>query len=1489
MGLKHTKKNSLQTLLSTVAIASSLAMPSFAKDAEAQDISSDLIMQADTSRIDTTPVTIDMLKEQEDLEDTYALRVADSEFFNREEVLASGGEMMEQMFNLLWRSSGRAQLVQGLGPRNFGHHRPNYEELEWNNYETQHFRVYTYDETLLEDFINYSELCYDELSEIFQNRAADLKVWSYFYHSRRDFEQSRIMPYVPEGLGGITFVTDAMKYRVMSLFEGDFSDWKHVWKHEYTHWHDIQLMTNVSKTTGAKNFNVPLWVIEGGAEYVSTPNHWNAEADTFIRNAYQNGFFLPLDQLWRADGTWLMYKEGQFISKFIAEEFGEQALIRLRQNMGEEDFADNVKKSLGITLDELQANLDNKVEELYGNLRGRKDIVSNAIEMEEGAVLAAHNGFFVAGAPGVGQNCLYANYVDALGRVETETIACDKLDGNDSLHNFKSGADIDDSRIVYAIRNNDSDVLRVLPYTYDSEDRDLELGSEQEFKIDDVLVIKSPRIIDADRITFIGHKDGFAQVFVFNTSTKELEQLTEGQSGYNSIDYNDGKLVISKEDRNGNWYVDNLYLMDLSTRQMKAITDGSFNAGSPRFSPDGKKIAFVGDENLHINLYMYDIEGKQHYRMADANIAAVSPQWLSNDELLFNSLKGFARTMHRTQVPSFEELLRQELLENQEVSDRSETRNSLFTANNDGLFVSSNGTTYQISRIAAHLGATYMEAMPVVDNSPVPERLTFLRLKNNTIENLVAPRQEQQEIRMRQRLAIDEETASFARSFEESNTVFGKAMSKDGRYLVFAVNNRMSLREQETREDFPFQFYIYDSFTNTTEARLIPDLRSTHSLKEMVFVDDTHMYFDIGKQFVLEADSNIVRKPFSDRDDIKVLETTTSNDARLIGLMCSNSLDDSLDSICVYDTTTNRTTEHGAFDDDDFAAWGFTSNNELVAAFNMEEGLKIVYENNNNETQSFFLPIYLEEDDDSITSLDINNGRVALEVLRTGNDVEYEQFYTGEIRNGTLSLHRQLENGRKFFTKGANGNILVREKTMYGINSYVFDGNFNELMEVEDAFVDGSNVVVSDGSNVRIISLEDGVQREISSTLGFDAKEGKIAYAQFNGADFDVFEKDLRTGRVRAVAATQMNEFLPLFGEDGINFKTKERRIIQPYIERAPDVRISGLPEARDVEEVSNLPFDSLNIAAMGAYSGTAGFVQLSMLTRDNLWERMIFVDFLGDFEYWSRGVAAYTDLENNFSAQAHINQYLNDIYTGATYTQLIDLTRSLHFDLKAGYEFQRIQNINFDFMGDNHALKLGFGLGYDSTFWGSEGPIGGYRAYLNVENGYSASHNQLSNVDVNGGIRGYYSPHELVTIAARAEGGLSYGMVPTVYMLGGNMTLRGVDFASERGNNFFLGSVEVRSPLFEIAGAILSRPLTPGSVLFLFPGIEVGAYADVGSAWYYNPYFNNMDSRNWERPFEMHYDAGFLINFNSVFGRMRLNVSFLDSERWNFWFGGNW
>lgn len=1486
MGRNKTAKTSIKTLLGAAAIASSIAIPSIAKDADAQAFNNnDLIMQMETAA-KTTLLSIETIKEQEDLEDSYALRIADSEFFNREEALASGEELMDQMFNLFWRSSGRSRLVQNIPARNFGHHRPNYEDLDWSNYETQHFRVYAYDDRLLEDFINYSELCYDELSNLFGNRASDVKTWSYFYLSRRDFEQTRILPFVPEGLGGITFVSDSMKYRVLSLFEGDFSDWKHVWKHEYTHWHDIQLMTNVSETQGVDNFNIPLWLIEGTAEYVSTPNHWDAEADTFIRNAYENGFFLPLNQMWMANGTWLMYKEGQFISKFIAEEFGEGALIRLRQNMGEKEFEDNVKKSLGITLDEFQAKLDNRVNELYGKYHGRPDIVSNSFSMDDAAVLAANNGFFVTGKPHIGRNCLYLNHVTEIGNVEDATLVCDRMDGNDSLHNFRSGADVDDSRVVYAIRNNDSDVLRVVPYTYDNEEDDLALGDEREFKIDDVLVIKSPRIVDADHIAFIGHRNGFAQVFLFNTATKELEQLTEGQSGYNSIDYSNGKLVISKEDRKGTGYVDNLYLMNLSTRQMEAITDGSFNTGSPRFSPDGNRIAFVGDENLHINLYIYDLQERNFHRMQDANIAANSPQWLSNDELLFNSIKGFTRTLHRTRAPSTEDLLRQELLGDEE-RERAETSNGLFTANNDGLFVSSNGVTYKVNRIAADFGALYMEAVPFVDNQPIPQRLTFLRMKGGNLENLIAPRQELQEMRMQQRLAIDSETAAFVSGFEQTHTVFGKAISNDGRYMVFAVNNRLSLQEQEQRADFPFQFYIYDSFTNTVNARLIPDLDSTHQLKEMTFVDNTRMYFDIGRQLILQVDGNVVRKPFSDRGIERDTEDTkVSNDATKIATICNSGAVEDMSAICVYDVATNTTLEHGAFEETDLKIWGFTSENKLTAAFSNGQGIEIVYENS-SETQNFFVDINMG-DNDSISSLDINRGRVALEMIRNVDDVEYEQLYVGKIQNGALSLQEALEDGRRFFTKGTNGNIIVREKTMHEINAYVYDGEFNRLMAVNDAVVDGNNLVVSDGENVRVVNLEQMVQKDINRTAGFAARNGRIAYAQFNGRNFDVFEKNLRTGSVTAVATTSLDEFLPSYGENGVQFRTRAARIITPYVEMPPDVRIS-VPEAREVEEVSQLPFESINISAIGAYSGNAGFLQISMLTRDNLWERMTLVDFIGDFETWNRGIIGYMDLENSYSVQAYINHYAQDIYTGATYTHLFDLTRSLHFDLRGGYEFQRVLNNGFDFTGDNHVLRAGFGLGYDNTFSAYEGPIGGFRAYLNIDNGWSVSHNQLSNVDMTGGIRGYYTPHELVTIAARAEGGLSYGMVPTLYILGGNMTLRGVDFGAEVGNNFFLGSVEVRSPLFEVAGAILSKPITPYSGFFIFPGIELGAYADVGSAWYYNPYFENHDSRNWRLPYETHYDAGLLINFNSMFGRLRFNVSFIDPERWNFWFGGNW
>ena len=82
-----------------------------------------------------------------------------------------------------------------------------------------------------------------------------------------------------------------------------------------------------------------------------------------------------------------------------------------------------------------------------------------------------------------------------------------------------------------------------------------------------------------------------------------------------------------------------IYTIDLATGRVTALTSsGDWNDEQPRWSPDGRRIAFKSDRGGSFNLYLMDADGSNVVRLTEHGAVDHDPTWLPDGEsLVFTS------------------------------------------------------------------------------------------------------------------------------------------------------------------------------------------------------------------------------------------------------------------------------------------------------------------------------------------------------------------------------------------------------------------------------------------------------------------------------------------------------------------------------------------------------------------------------------------------------------------------------------------------------------------------------------------------------------------------------------------------------------------------------------------------------------------------------------------------------------------------------------
>ncbi len=543
----------------------------------------------------------------------------------------------------------------------FGRNKVQYTDFDWQILRTKHFDVYYYPEmkSLAEQGASFAEESFTLLESKF-NHSVLIRIPLIFYSSHLHFQQTNTTPgFIPEGVGGFF---EFLKGRVVIPADGSLSRFRHVIRHELVHvFMQSKLARVMVDHRQAQDRGAPLWFTEGLAEAWSTEA--DDQAEMVMRDAVLNGYFVPLSDMDQIYGTFLMYKEGQNVLRFIEDRFGEEKTLLLMENFWRStSFSEVMRATIGKNYKELDEEWTYYLKKKYYPVLSSSDYAAHVttVLLKNGfntkPVFFNNDGkreaYFIGNY--TGYTSIYKVNLDTMEREsEPEVVVLgEKNDEFEAFHLFQSKLSISKAGLLaFVTKSGESDAIHI----YDV--RTNLLVESYQFK--DLVVIASPSwSADGKQLVFSSiDKSGRMDLYTYAPATETLTRLTNDvYDDRDPVWSPDKKSIVFSSDRlqYGNDQPYNIFQLDLQTGKIAPLTTGKENYYSPSFSPDGTYLTFTSNLDGALNIWAVDVspthgDSLLHTMKKVTNFsnAAFDPSWTDRNELIFSGFENYSFRLYR--------------------------------------------------------------------------------------------------------------------------------------------------------------------------------------------------------------------------------------------------------------------------------------------------------------------------------------------------------------------------------------------------------------------------------------------------------------------------------------------------------------------------------------------------------------------------------------------------------------------------------------------------------------------------------------------------------------------------------------------------------------------------------------------------------------------------------------------------------------------------
>jgi Tol biopolymer transport system component len=551
----------------------------------------------------------------------------------------------------------------------FGQNKVRYKNLDFQVFRTPHFEIYYYikNDSLIKRFAQETELWYTLHQQVFRDtfkRPNPIII----YADHPDFQQTTaIEGEIGVGTGG---VTEGLKNRIVMPFMETNQTTRHVIGHEMVHAFQYHSLLDNDSTNFSEIGNIPLWMIEGMAEYLSLGKK-DAYTAMWMRDAYLTKDIPTIRDLTESN-KYFPYRYGEAFWSFIGSTYGDTVIVPFFKNTARYGLDYGIRKTFGYDEKTLSSLWKSSIQAAY------KPFLKDTVQTPVGnKIIDYKNSGEMNVAPAISPDGNYVAFLSEKDLFSIDLFLADAHTGrilrkltskisNTHIDEFNfiesAGAWSPDSkRFAFSVFSGGRNKLVIVNVANGRVLSEIPMGKAEQFSY----VTWSP---DGDKIVFSGMSEGQSDLYMYSFEDRELTQLTDDKySDYQPSFSHDGKSLVFSSDRTtydkslGQTIPFNLAIMDLATKKTTDITlfNGANNL-NPQFSADDKQIYFLSNRDGFRNMYRYTLADGKVEQMTDlftgiSGITEFSPALsLSNgNDIVYSYYKAQKYALYNAKVSDF--------------------------------------------------------------------------------------------------------------------------------------------------------------------------------------------------------------------------------------------------------------------------------------------------------------------------------------------------------------------------------------------------------------------------------------------------------------------------------------------------------------------------------------------------------------------------------------------------------------------------------------------------------------------------------------------------------------------------------------------------------------------------------------------------------------------------------------------------------------------